>query len=96
MNGDAVDRNVFDALADALAEIERLRIANEVLSVTLDGLYEQRGEYRRLLRELITHQQTNHTWLGTVAGQEWLANAAHAAIGEATDAQRQTLDPPRP
>jgi hypothetical protein len=36
---------------------------------------------RRLLREICDQQKNNHTWLGTVAGQEWL-EAAKAAGGE--------------
>ena len=38
-------------------------------------------ECRRLLREICDQQKNNHTWLGTVAGQEWL-EAAKAAGGE--------------
>lgn len=70
-------------IAEKDAEIERLRAANEVFSVTLDGLYEQLAECRRLLREACElYRDKNYFGDDLVWSEIWYRAARKAAGGD--------------
>ena len=71
-----------DQLYGSEEEVGKLTMLCDEQRGQIERLTRELEECRKLLRKIIEKQGHNHTWLGTAAGQEWLADAARAAGGE--------------